>query len=59
VGALRDGVVPSSTPGGYGTLVEAKVLVEHWRKQSNRVWLHSALTDRPPGPEVILPSPRS
>ena len=35
----------------------AKVLIEGWRREYNRVRPHSALGYRPPAPEVILPLP--
>ena len=41
----------------FYTLREAKVLIEGWRREYNRVRPHSALGYRPPAPEVILPLP--
>jgi transposase InsO family protein len=35
----------------FDTLLEAKVLIERWRKASNTVRPHSSLGYRPPGPE--------
>jgi putative transposase len=38
-------------------VLEAKVLVEQWRRHYNRVRPHSSLGYRPPAPETIrLPS---
>jgi len=37
--------------------VEAKVLIERWRREYNQVRPHSALGNRPPAPEAILPLP--
>ena len=38
-----------------GTLREAKVLVERWRRDYNQIRPHSALAYRPPAPEAKLP----
>jgi putative transposase len=38
-------------------LWEAKVLVERWRKEYNRVRPHSSLGYRPPAPEAVEPLP--
>ena len=35
-------------------LREAKILIEHWRREYNEVWPHSALGYRPPTPEAKL-----
>jgi transposase InsO family protein len=44
----------------FDTLVEAKVLVERWRQEFNRIRPHSSLGYRPPAPEAIeLHSPDS
>lgn len=40
---------------GFYTLLEAKVLVEKWRREYNHVRPHSALGYLPPAPEAILP----
>ena len=37
----------------FTTLIEAKMLVEEWRKEYNQVRPHSALNYRPPAPETI------
>ena len=39
----------------FDTLLEAKVLVERWRKHYNTVRPHSSLGYRPPAPEAIQP----
>jgi putative transposase len=38
----------------FTTLVEAKVLINQWRKEYNQVRPHSSLGYRPPAPEAIL-----
>ena len=38
----------------FNTLLEAKVLIEHWRVHYNTVRPHSSLGYRPPAPEVIM-----
>jgi len=38
------------------TLAEAKVLIEHWRKEYNQIRPHSALRYRPPAPEAVMPA---
>ncbi|MCK4696720.1 MAG: transposase, partial [Dehalococcoidia bacterium] len=38
----------------FTTLTEAKVLIEEWRREYNRVRPHSSLGYRPPAPEAIL-----
>jgi putative transposase len=37
----------------FYTLLEAKVLIEHWRRHYNRHRPHSALGYRPPAPEAV------
>jgi len=39
----------------FDTVVEAKVLIERWRREYNQVRPHSALGYRPPAPQAILP----
>lgn len=39
----------------FDTLLEAKVLVEQWRKEYNLFRPHSALGYRPPAPEALEP----
>jgi transposase InsO family protein len=41
----------------FTTLLEAKVLVERWRREYNRVRPHSSLGYRPPAPEAVEPLP--
>ena len=41
----------------FYTLREAKVLIEGWRREYNKVRPHSALGYPPPAPETILPLP--
>ena len=50
-GKLRD-----ELPGAEvsGTLAEARVLIERWRVHTNTVRPHSALSYRPPAPEVVM-----
>ena len=38
-------------------LLEAKVLIERWRRQYNQVRPHSSLNYRPPAPETRVPWP--
>jgi transposase InsO family protein len=49
-GKLRDELLNREI---FYTLLEAKVLIERWRRHYNRVRPHSALGYRPPAPEVI------
>ena len=39
----------------FYTLPEAQILIERWRRQYNTVRPHSALGDRPPTPEAVMP----
>jgi transposase InsO family protein len=39
----------------FDTLLEAKVLIERWRRGYNTVRPHSSLRSRPPAPEAIVP----
>jgi transposase InsO family protein len=39
----------------FDTLLEAKVLIERWRRAYNTVRRHSSLRYRPPAPEAIVP----
>ncbi len=41
----------------FYTLMEAKILIERWRRIYNGLRPHSALGYRPPAPEAILPLP--
>jgi putative transposase len=49
IGKLRDGLLNGEI---LDTLMEAKVLVESWRKEYNRFRLHSSLGYKPPAPEA-------
>lgn len=42
----------------FTTLLEAKVLIENWRKEYNEIRPHSSLGYRPPAPRVIMPEYR-
>jgi len=53
-GKLRDELLNREI---FYTLTEAKVLVEHWRREYNQVRPHSSLGYRPPAPEAIRPLP--
>ena len=52
-GKLRDELLNREV---FTTLLEAKVLIEAWRKEYNHVRPHSSLGYRPPAPEAIMPS---
>jgi len=51
-GKLRDELIGREI---FTTLLEAKVLIEGWRKEYNQVRPHSSLGYRPPAPEAIQP----
>jgi len=53
-GKLRDELLNGEI---FYTLAEAKVLVERWRRDYNRIRPHSALGYRPPAPEAREPIP--
>ena len=50
-GKLRDELLKREV---FTTLIEARVLIEEWRKEYNQVRPHSALGYRPPAPEAIM-----
>ena len=50
-GKLRDELLNCEI---FTTLVEAKVLIEEWRREYNGVRPHSSLGYRPPAPQAIL-----
>ena len=52
-GKLRDELLNREV---FTELIEAKVLIEQWRRQYNRVRPHSSLGYRPTAPEAILPT---
>jgi putative transposase len=43
----------------FYTLMEAKILIEHWRCHYNEVRPHSSLNYQPPAPKVIIPGAQS
>jgi len=51
-GKLRDELLNGEI---FTTLLEAKVLIENWRKEYNQFRPHSSLGYRPPAPEAIRP----
>jgi putative transposase len=51
IGKLRDELLNGEV---LDTIVEAKVLVEGWRKEYNRFRPHSSLGYRPPAPEAFV-----
>ena len=52
-GKLRDGLLNGEI---FTTLLEAKVLIENWRKEYNTIRPHSSLNYKPPAPETIMPN---
>jgi len=50
-GKLRDELLNREV---FNTLAEARVLIEHWRREYNESRPHSALRYQPPAPESIL-----
>ena len=52
-GKLRDELLDREI---FYTLTEAKILIERWRREYNKVRPHSALGYRPPAPEVVMPA---
>jgi transposase InsO family protein len=54
IGKLRDELLNREI---FYTLLEAKVLVDQWRREYNAIRPHSALGYRPPAPETIEPLP--
>jgi transposase InsO family protein len=53
-GKLRDELLDREI---FHTLMEAKVLVERWRREYNTIRPHSALGYHPPAPEARVPWP--
>jgi IS30 family transposase len=51
-GKLRDELLNREI---FYTLQEAKILIEHWRREYNQVRPHRALGYKPPAPEAVLP----
>ena len=52
-GKLRDELLDREI---FDTLLEAKVLIERWRREYNHVRPHSSLGYRPPAPEAVEPA---
>ena len=50
-GKLRDELLDREI---FYTLMEAKILIENWRKHYNHVRPHSALGYKPPAPEAVI-----
>lgn len=40
----------------FNHLPEAKVIIEHWRRQYNTIRPHSSLRYKPPAPETVRPA---
>jgi len=53
-GKLRDELINREI---FTTLLEAKMLIENWRRDYNEVRPHSSLGYRPPAPEAIQAAP--
>jgi transposase InsO family protein len=49
-GKLRDELLNGEI---FTTLLEAKVLIENWRREYNHIRPHSSLGYRPPAPQAI------
>jgi putative transposase len=52
-GRLRDGLLNREI---FTTLLEAKVLIENWRKEYNTIRPHSSLRYKPPALETVMPN---
>jgi putative transposase len=52
-GKLRDELLNGEI---FTTLLEAKVLIENWRRTYNGVRPHSSLGCKPPAPETVMPN---
>ncbi len=52
-GRLRDECLNGEL---FNTLLAAKIVIEHWRRQYNTIRPHSSLRYRPPAPETFLPA---
>ena len=55
-GKLRDELLDREI---FYTLTEAKILIERWRRQYNKMRLYRALGFCPPAPEAVRPTPMS
>jgi transposase InsO family protein len=51
-GKLRDELLNGEV---FDTLLEARVVIENWRRKFNQFRPHSSLGYRPPAPEVLEP----
>jgi putative transposase len=51
-GKLRDELLNREV---FSTLIEARVLIEEWRREYNGIRPHSAKGYRPPAPEAVIP----
>ena len=51
-GKLRDELLNREI---FTTLLEAKILIENWRREYNEIRPHSSLGYRPPAPRTVLP----
>ena len=51
-GKLRDELLDREI---FTTLLEAKVLIENWRREYNTIRPHSSLGYKPPAPEAVMP----
>jgi transposase InsO family protein len=52
IGRLRDELLNGEI---FDTLLEAKVVIENWRREYNQFRPHSSLGYRPPAPEAFVP----
>ncbi len=52
IGKLRDELLNGEI---FDTLLEAKVIIENWRREYNQLRPHSSLGYRPPAPEAFKP----
>src|SRR4051812_23835142 len=52
-GRLRDELLDGEI---FYSLQEAKVAIESWRRHYNSVRPHASLGDKPPAPEVVVPT---
>ena len=52
-GKLRDELLDREI---FATLLEAKVLIESWRREYNTIRPHSSLGYKPPAPETVMPN---
>lgn len=52
-GKLRDELLNREI---FDTVLEARIIIEKWRREYNQVRPHSSLGNQPPAPEAILPA---